>query len=318
MQLKPNVPPGYRMLMVCNIFRSYASATAKKLSGGADKKGFKCLPKNNVTLKAWLSGFRVRLFFVGCCVALLGACATPPSGDPEAYAEWQATNDPLEPLNRGIFDVNVAVDRALIRPLAKGYRWVFPNFMRDAIKNVMDNLGEPLNFANAVLQGRFDRAGKAAGRLLVNSTVGVAGLIDVADTIGLRPVDEDFGQTLAVWGSGEGAYLVLPILGPSSVRDGLGQGVDFFVNPLYHALDNAGLEWIGWTMAAVNGIDQRSRYIEMLDEIERSSVDFYAAIRSLYRQRREDLIKNGDASSVDPFFGHSEDFLDDSELSYVN
>ena len=109
---------------------------------------------------------------------------------------------------------------------------MFPDFMRNAIKNVIGNLGEPLNFANAVLQGHFDRAGTAAGRLLVNSTAGVAGLIDVADTIGLKPVEEDFGQTLAVWGSGEGAYLVLPLLGPSSVRDGLGQGVDFLVNPL--------------------------------------------------------------------------------------
>ena len=318
MQLKPSVLPGCRALMLCHVVISCASAIAKKLGNAREKKGFECLSRSNVILNHWLPSFRIRLYLAGFCIALLGACATPPSGDPEAYAEWQATNDPFEPLNRGIFGVNLAIDRALIRPLAEGYRWVFPDFMRDAIKNVIGNLGEPLNFANAVLQGQFDRAGTAAGRLLVNSTAGVAGLIDVADTLGLKPIDEDFGQTLAIWGSGEGAYLVLPILGPSSVRDGLGQGVDFFADPLYHALDNAGLEWIGWTMVAVNGIDQRSRHIEMLDEIERSSVDFYAAIRSLYRQRREDLIKNGDTSDTDPFFGNSEDFIDDSELSYVN
>lgn len=316
--LEPRIRLGWYMSMVLNIFAFRTSAIAKKRFGDKDKKGFRCLPRNNAISKTWFTGSRFRLFVAGCCIAILGACATPPANDPEAIAEWQATNDPLEPFNRGIFEVNLALDRALIRPIAIGYRWVFPGFLRDAIENVLDNLSEPLNFANAVMQGNFDRASTAAGRLLVNSTLGIAGLIDVADTIGLKPIDEDFGQTLAIWGSGEIAYLVLPVLGPSSFRDGLGQGVDFFLNPLNYALDNAGLEWVGWTMTAVNGIDQRSRNIEVLDEIERSSVDFYAAIRSLYRQRRADLIKNGDPSGVDPFLGHSEDFPDDSELSYVN
>ena len=306
------------MSMARNIFASSTSAIEKKHFGDTDNKGFRCLPRNNATSKTWFAGSKFRLFVAGCCIVILGACATPPANDPEAMAEWQATNDPLESLNRGIFEVNLTLDRALIRPIAVGYRWVFPDFMRDAIENVLANLSEPLNIANAVMQGNFDRASTATGRLLVNSTLGIAGLIDVADTMGLKPIDEDFGQTLAIWGSGEIAYLVLPVLGPSSFRDGLGQGVDFFLNPLNYALDNAGLEWVGWTMTAINGIDQRSRSIELLDEIERGSVDFYAAIRSLYRQRREDLIKNGNPSGVDPFFGHSEDFLDDSELSYVN
>ena len=278
------------------------------------------LRNNNISnARLRVTGTTMRLFVASCCcLAVLGACATPPTGNPEALAEWEATNDPLEPLNRGIFDANLALDRVLFRPIAIGYRWVFPNFMRGAIRNVLENLGEPVNFANAIMQGQLGRAGTAAGRLVVNSTVGVAGLIDVAEAIGLESIDEDFGQTLAVWGGGEVAYLVLPVLGPSSVRDGLGRGVDFFISPLNYALDNAGLEWVGWTMAAVNRIDQRSRHIEDLDEIERASVDFYATIRSLYRQRREDLIQNGEPSTDDPFFGHSQDFLDDSELSYVN
>ena len=269
-------------------------------------------------LHSRFGGTRLRMLVLACCVTMLGACAMAPTGDPEAIAEWQATNDPLEPLNRGIFEVNLVVDKAIVRPIASGYRWIFPNFMRNAFKNVIDNLGEPLNFANSLLQGEIGRAGTAAGRLLVNSTLGFGGLFDVADTLGLKDATEDFGQTLAVWGTGEIAYLVLPILGPSSIRDGVGRGVDFFLNPINHALDNADLEWVGWTMMAVDGVDQRSRHIETLDEIERTSVDYYAAIRSLYRQTRHDSIHNGGAMSDNPLAGDSHPFVDDDELSNVN
>ena len=276
------------------------------------------MPVNRTMVHSRFGGARLRMLVLACCVTVLGACAMPPAGDPEAIAEWQATNDPLEPLNRGIFEVNLVVDKAIVRPIASGYRWIFPSFMRNALKNVIDNLGEPLNFANSLLQGEIGRAGTAAGRLLVNSTLGFGGLFDVADTLGLKDATEDFGQTLAVWGTGEIAYLVLPILGPSSVRDGVGRGVDFFLNPINHALDNADLEWVGWTMMAVDGVDQRSRHIETLDEIERTSVDYYAAIRSLYRQMRHDSIHNGEATDDNPFAGDSQPFVDDDELSNVN
>ena len=269
-------------------------------------------------LHSRFGGAGLRMLVLACCINMLGACAMPPTGDPEAITEWQATNDPLEPLNRGIFEVNLVVDKAIVRPIASGYRWIFPSFMRNAFKNLIDNLGEPLNFANSLLQGEIGRAGTAAGRLLVNSTLGFGGLFDVADTLGLKDSTEDFGQTLAVWGTGEIAYLVLPILGPSSVRDGFGRGVDFFLNPINHALDNADLEWVGWTMMAVDAVDQRSRHIETLDEIERTSVDYYAAIRSLYRQTRHDSIHNGEATDDNPFAGDSQPFVDDDELSNVN
>ena len=276
------------------------------------------MPGNRTMLHSRFGGARLRVLVLACCITMLGACAMPPTGDPEAIAEWQATNDPLEPLNRGIFEVNLVVDKAIVRPIASGYRWIFPSFMRNAFKNLIDNLGEPLNFANSLLQGEIGRAGTAAGRLLVNSTLGFGGLFDVADTLGLKDSTEDFGQTLAVWGTGEIAYLVLPILGPSSIRDGVGRGVDFFLNPINHALDNADLEWVGWTMMAVDAVDQRSRHIETLDEIERTSVDYYAAIRSLYRQTRHDSIHNGGAMSDNPLAGDSHPFVDDDELSNVN
>ena len=252
----------------------------------------------------------------------LVACASRPSDDePEALAEWEEINDPYEPFNRAMFDVNLTLDRWLFRPAAEGYRWLLPDFLRDAIHNVLANAGEPVNFFNSLLQGDFDRAGTALGRLAINTTIGVGGMFDVAGSeFDLQPIDEDFGQTLAVWGAeGDGGYLMLPILGPSSVRDGAGRGVDIFLNPLTYVLANSSDgDWIALTIALVGGVDQRERTIEILDEIERTSVDLYAAIRSLYRQRRVDLINNGEPGvDVNPFFSDSLEYLDDSELTYV-
>lgn len=252
----------------------------------------------------------------------LVACATRPSDDePEALAEWEEINDPYEPFNRAMFDVNLALDRWIFRPAAEGYRWLLPDFLRDAIHNVLANAGEPVNFFNSLLQGDFDRAGTAFGRLAINTTIGVGGMFDIAGSeFDLQPIEEDFGQTMAVWGAeDDGGYLMLPVLGPSSVRDGMGRGVDIFLDPLTYVLANSSDgTWIGLSVALVSGVDQRERTIEILDEIERTSVDLYAAIRSLYRQRRVDLINNGEPGvDVNPFFSDSLEYLDDSELSYL-
>ena len=267
----------------------------------------------------WKKKIRILAPVVG--LALLGAagCATPPEDDPEALAEWHEINDPIEPTNRAIFAFNLGLDRMVFRPLAEGYRWLFPDFLREAIQNVLANIDEPVNFFNAALQGNAERAATVIGRIAINSTVGVGGMFDVASSeFGLEPVDEDFGQTLAVWGTNSGAYVMLPVFGPSSVRDGIGRGVDQFLDPLSYLYANTDTEYIGVGLFVVQGIDQRSRNLDILDEIERTSVDFYAAIRSLYRQRRTDLINNGEPEiDVDPFFSYSPLFLDDSELSNV-
>ena len=148
-----------------------------------------------------------RPLLVAILVAGLSGCAAPPK-DPEAYSEWKGINDPLEPMNRGVFEVNMFLDGIILKPVAQGYRWILPNFLRSGVKNALDNLREPLNAANSLLQGEFNRASTALGRLLINTTVGLAGLIDVAETMGLHPVQEDFGQTLAVWGLETTPYLV--------------------------------------------------------------------------------------------------------------
>ena len=232
----------------------------------------------------------------------VGGCATPPEGDPEALADFEAQNDPLEPLNRNIFAFNQGLDQVVLKPAAQAYQWVFPVEFRDAVHHILDNAHEPVVFANALLQGNAEHMAIALGRLLINTTLGIGGMIDVASDLGLQPVDEDFGQTLAVWGAGEGFYLVLPVLGPASLRDGVGRGVDIFFNPMTYVVANSDKDYLGPAILAATALDLRSRNLDTLDEIERTSVDFYASMRSLYRQHRVNLINNGEPSPEDDLF----------------
>ena len=229
----------------------------------------------------------------------LAACATPPEGQ-EAVAEFAEVNDPLEPLNRVIFGFNLALDKALVRPVAIAYRDVIPKPGRNGVRNFLDNLETPVVLANDVLQGSADRAGTTAGRFAINSTIGIAGVLDLAAGFGLARHDEDFGQTLGVWGFPEGPYLVLPLLGPSPPRDSVGLVVDYFVDPLTYVFDNNDVEWLSFVRYGVRSLDSRSRVVETLDEIERTSIDFYATVRSLYRQQRADQIRNGEPSPMVP------------------
>lgn len=228
-------------------------------------------------------------------VALLvaGGCASTPEGaSPETQQAVAEANDPWEGTNRSIFAFNQTVDDGFVRPVAEGYRWAVPDPLRDNIHNVLGNMGEPVNFINAVFQGNGGRAAETLVRFLFNSTAGMAGLFDVAGSYGLPMNDEDFGQTLAVWGVPEGPYLMLPVFGPSSIRGTVGKVVDSFSNPISYFLPFAA----NLGRSVTSGIDIRERNIETLDDIERNSLDYYAALRSLYRQNRDDQVNNGELS----------------------
>jgi phospholipid-binding lipoprotein MlaA len=198
-------------------------------------------------------------------------------------------NDPLEPMNRVVFDFNQFVDRILLKPLAKGYRYVMPDFAQDVVHNMLRNAGEPVTFMNAALQGRVKDAQKTFNRFLVN-TITTGGIGDVASAGGLSPVDADFGQTLHVWGAPEGPYLVLPILGPSNPRDAVGFAVDSIAEPwpyLAEGLDgSATRNRLIISEFGATALDKRSRSLDALDALEKGSIDFYAQLRSVSRQYR--------------------------------
>ncbi len=219
-------------------------------------------------------------------------CATPPT-DPDALAAYNEANDPLEPTNREIFAFNEGADKYVIKPLAQGYVYIVPAGGRRSVRSFLNNLRSPVILANDIMQGEVQRAGTTIGRAVFNTTIGIGGLFDVASGLGLPFHDEDFGQTLAVWGIGEGPYLVIPILGPSNPRDVVGLVADGFMDPLNWYVNNIHLGYLAYVRAAIDGIDKRASVLDALDEIKRTSLDFYATIRSLYRQRRIDEINNG-------------------------
>ena len=257
----------------------------------------------------------LKLAILAVGIMLAGCATVPPASDPEARAEFKKLNDPLEPTNRAIQDFNDGVDTVLIKPLAQVYDFILPGFIQSRITAVLRNLDEPLTFANDILQGEPKRAGETLGRFLTNSTVGVAGVFDVASDMGLERHKEDFGQTLAVWGFEEGPYLVLPFLGPSNVRDAIGTGVDFFGDPTSIAFDQFDVRHANLIRTGVGAIDARARNLDTLDELKASSLDYYATLRSAYRQSRHADILNGkpNGEEEDELFEDFEEFegLDD-------
>ena len=228
---------------------------------------------------------------------LLGACATPPT-DPAARAEFEKTNDPFEPLNRNILDFNLFIDRIALKPVAQAYVEVVPEVGRDAIRHFLDNLNSPIIFANDLLQGQFKRAHDTFGRFLMNSTFGLGGTLDLATKAGLEKQTGDFGQTLYSWGVPDGPYLVLPIFGPSNPRDAIGMGVDGYADPWNHLASNYHYWYMGLIRGAVDGIDQRARNLDTLDQLQRNAIDFYAELRSLFRQRRASELRHGEPAPL--------------------
>jgi len=265
-----------------------------------------------------------RLVSMLAVVLLVGACAT---GTPQDDSQWAASDsdsfsddagDPLETPNRFMFAFNEAMDTIIFHPAAATYRFILPNVVQDSVRNFTRNIKEPVVAANDLLQGKSASAGDTSLRFLINSTIGLAGLFDVATGMGYGYHKEDFGQTLGTWGAGEGAYLVLPVLGPSSIRDGVGLLVDQLFNPLTYLVHFDVIEpEVSLGISLAEGIDTRARNIETVEEIKRDAVDFYARVRSLYRQHRIDQINDGNGEGS-PSPGLSGDEFQSSDAGWID
>lgn len=211
---------------------------------------------------------------------------------PAAAAAQETQGDPWEGLNRNLFAVHESVDQAVLEPVARGYRAITPRPLRHGVSNFLRNLRAPVIFANDVLQGEVGRAATTAARFGVNTTVGIAGVFDPATSMGLERHNEDFGQTLAVWGVDSGPYIFVPLLGPTNVRDSAGRIVDIAFDPLIWAdFDEVDELRIGRTV--LGGVAARESVLETVDDIRRDSADPYVTIRSSYGLLRESAIQNG-------------------------
>lgn len=210
----------------------------------------------------------------------------------------EETQDPWEGFNRKVFVFNDTLDTYALKPVAKGYRAITPDPVEDGVSRMFSNVGEIVNVVNDLLQGKFRQAGNDTGRFLVNTTIGLVGFFDVADDLGMpKNEGEDFGQTLGVWGVGEGPYLVLPLLGPSTLRDGPAKFVDFLVDPISE-IDHVP------TRNQILGVDVVSGRADLLKAEELISGDKYSFIRDVYLQRREYLLNDGQVE--DDFGDYSE------------
>jgi phospholipid-binding lipoprotein MlaA len=247
---------------------------------------------------------------VSGCVAPLAPGATPTAGEAGDF------NDPFENTNRGIFRFNQDVDQTVLVPVAKAYRSVVPDPMRQAVHDFLQNLDGPVIFGNDVLQGQAGLAGNTIVRLAVNTTVGVGGLFDVATQMGIPYHSNDLGVTLASWGFIEGPYIVVPVFGPSNPRDLIGQVGDGFADPGNYVAGQHHLLVAVIARTATSGIDQRERNIETLAEIERTALDYYATIRSLYRQRRQAQIRHEPSSLPNPTPVQGNDNAPTAPISY--
>ncbi len=221
--------------------------------------------------------------------------------------------DCFEGINRGIFAFNQVLDNVIVEPLAKGYRYL-PSPIRTGTSNALSNLSLVVTIPNNILQGDFGLAGKNTGRFIVNSTIGILGIFDPASNMGLNNYEkEDWGQTLATWGAGEGCYLVLPILGPSTVRDTFGSltnymGGDAWYNITVRNDTRYVSDFDYYASVGVNGVDFRAKNLESFQNLEENSLDFYASVKSLYLQDRKKKIANSD---------HITETMDDSDWEEI-
>lgn len=227
-----------------------------------------------------LSGFRNAGLIL--LLALLSGCATVPG-------EYRDPRDPLESYNRGIYKFNRAVDDAVLKPVAKGYQAIAPDPLDRGITNFFNNIADVTSAVNNLLQFKLSRAGSDVGRLAVNTTVGLLGFFDVATNMGLPSYKEDLGQTFGYWGDVDSPYLMLPLLGPSTLRDSIGLVGDTVTSPLFSVERRR----VYWGLIALNLVDQRADLLTAGRILEEAAVDPYTFLRDAYLQRRRDQIFDG-------------------------
>jgi len=225
---------------------------------------------------------RARTRLIAVCAILMSGCAS------QQAIEQSDVMDPFEPVNRAIFRFNDAADKYVLRPVAKGYQFVTPSIVRTGVNNFFDNISYPVDIVNAALQGKFKQAGLDTVRLFLNTTVGLLGILDPATEAGLVRHNEDFGQTLAVWGVPEGPYVMLPLFGPRTFRSGAGTAADVFVNPQFRLFNSS----VQTKLNIFWAVHERSTLIGIDKEIRRA-FDPYAFVRDAYHQNREYLQYDG-------------------------
>ncbi len=232
----------------------------------------------------------------------LNACAArPPASDTAATQEFNENNDPIEPTNRVFYAVDEGLDTYFLAPVARAYRYAVPGVVRRPVHNFLSNLTTPVLFVNDVAQTRPRAAGDTFMRFVINTTVGVGGLFDVASNWGYPYHSNDFGLTMALWGIPEGPFLFLPLLGPSDLRDAGGYGADVAFDPLTWAPTGYGLHTANAVRTGVSIVDERTNVLDEVDAVKKTALDPYATFRSLYRQNRQstiDSIKSEDRATV--------------------
>ncbi|MBU3725130.1 MAG: VacJ family lipoprotein [Burkholderiaceae bacterium] len=220
-----------------------------------------------------------------CCLALATGCASLPAG------HVSDERDPWERYNRAVFEFNDNVDRAVIKPVAEVYRDYVPNIVQTGLRNFFGNLRDVIISVHQLLQAKPGEAATAVGRVLVNTTLGVLGLADPASGMGLAKTNEDFGQTFGRWGVGPGPYFVLPLLGPSTVRDTVGTVADFSFDPIGSVFEESAARNIAYGLIA---IDRRKDLLDAQSTIEALSFDRYSGVRDAWLARRRSLVYDGD------------------------
>lgn len=252
--------------------------------------------------------FRFHFVALGALVLLAGCATPPPADDADAMAEFKEADDPIEPTNRVFYVVNDGLDTYLLRPAAKAYRYAVPQPVRNGVHNVLSNLGSPVLITADMLQGKPRRAGDAVMRFLINSTVGLVGIFDIANELGYPTHDNDSGITLASWGLPEGPFLFLPILGPTNPRDATGFGADLAIDPFTWVGTGVVVSTLGWSKTGANAVDSRERVLDPVDQIKKTALDPYATFRSLYRQHRQSEIasvRDDKAATIPVWFPQS-------------